>query len=130
MSQTNVKVGDLIAHGDTKGFIVETNQKKQFSYEQVKEIIKSYPKEDLYELLNYDQKTYISDEEQKKSISNDARDRLIDKHSGRVVNCDDLDTISGRVAYLWISQRKDDTNLSYWENMDAIIEMVFEEKGI
>ena len=40
------------------------DQKKAYSDEQVKEIIKSYPKEDLYELLNYDQKRYIRNMEQ------------------------------------------------------------------
>ena len=99
--------------------------------EQIKEVIKSYPAEDLYKLLNYDQKRYIKEKERMESIASDARDKLLDDFSERVKDCsdDDLDCIAEKVAYLWVECCKYDANLDYWENMNNLIEKALERKG-
>ncbi len=108
-----------------------SNQAKQVTDEQVKEIIKSYPKEDLYNLLNYDQKRYILEAEKKESISDDARDKLLENYSSRVENCtdDELDSIAKYVAYLWVEECKDDSNLDYWTNINNLLEKALEREG-
>ena len=97
------------------------DQKKAYSDEQVKEIIKSYPKEDLYELLNYDQKRYIRNMEQMDSIIEDTKSVMANDSKYEGMTDADVDTAANAVADLWVEQGKYDANLDYWENINALL---------
>ncbi len=98
-----------------------SDQKKAYSDEQVKEIIKSYPKEDLYELLNYDQKRYIRNMEQMDSIIEDTKSVMADDEKYEGMTDADVDAAAYTVADLWVEQGKYDANLDYWENINALL---------
>ncbi len=97
------------------------DQKKAYSDEQVKEIIKSYPKEDLYELLNYDQKRYIRNKEQMDSIIEDTKSVMANDAKYEGMTDADADAAAYAVADLWVEQGKYDANLDYWENINALL---------
>ncbi len=97
------------------------DQKKAYSDEQVKEIIKSYPKEDLYELLNYDQKRYIRNMEQMDSIIEDTKSVMANDAKYEGMTDVDVDAAAYAVADLWVEQGKYDANLDYWENINALL---------
>lgn len=97
------------------------DQKKAYSDEQVKEIIKSYPKEDLYELLNYDQKRYIRNMEQMDSIIEDTKSVMANDAKYEGMTDADVNAAAYAVADLWVEQGKYDANLDYWENINALL---------
>lgn len=107
--------------------------KEAYSDEQVKEIIKSYPKEDLYELLNFDQRVYVEEQERIKDVFIQTRGQLFDekKFYERVRNCtnEEFDSIATQVARLLVEEHKYDKHLDYWSNIDNQIKEVLQKEG-
>ena len=93
--------------------------KDTVSDEQVKDIIKSYSKEDLLELLNYDQKDYIYRKVWAEHVSEDVR-FLSCKDEGY----DEVYTpdIAEQIAYRYAFEGDYDSNLSYWQNLKNLFE--------
>ncbi len=107
-----------------------TDQKKAYSDEQVKEIIKSYPKEDLYELLNYDQKRYINDKERKNTIISSVMDRIEENRENRDFSPYVFDGKNDKwlmnhiaipIAERLVDNCKFDDSRSFFENIDSAI---------
>jgi hypothetical protein len=87
---------------------------KAVTDEQVKEIIKSYPKEDLLELLNYDQKDYIY-----RSVwANHVAEDVASKFSEFDENI--CDTVAKRYAF----DGDYDCNRDYWSNLETLLNEV------
>lgn len=106
-------------------------EQKELSDKQVKEIISSYPPEDLYNLLNYDQRRTIWLEEMESDLSQDVIYQIFEE------NCDkDLkalgedyvkENICPKVADFWY---KSSQNISHKENIKNILMLVKEMEGI
>ena len=92
--------------------------KDTVSDEQVKDIIKSYPKEDLLELLNHDQKDYIYRKVWAKHVSQDVRSLCKDEGYDEVYTPD----IAEKIAYRYAFEGDYDCNLPYWQNLRNLFE--------
>lgn len=92
--------------------------KDTVSDEQVKDIIKSYPKEDLLELLNYDQKDYIYRKVWAEHVSEDVHSLCKDEGYDEVYTPD----IAEQIAYRYAFEGDYDCNLSYWQNLKNLFE--------
>ena len=88
------------------------------SDEQIKDVIKSYPKEDLLDLLNYDQKDYIYHKVWAENISEDVRSLCRDEGYDEVYTPD----IAEKIAYRYAFEGDYDCNLTYWQNLKNLFE--------
>lgn len=86
--------------------------------EQIKDVIKSYPKEDLLDLLNYDQKDYIYRKVWAEHVSEDVRSLCKDEGYDEVYTPD----IAERIAYRYAFEGDYDCNLPYWQNLENLFE--------
>ena len=86
--------------------------------EQIKDVIKSYPKEDLLDLLNYDQKDYIYRKVWAEHVSEDVRSLCKDEGYDEVYTPD----IAERIAYRYAFEGDYDCNLPYWQNLKNLFE--------
>ena len=86
--------------------------------EQIKDVIKSYPKEDLLDLLNYDQKDYIYRKVWAEHVSENVRSLCKDEGYDEVYTPD----IAERIAYRYAFEGDYDCNLPYWQNLKNLFE--------
>ena len=86
--------------------------------EQIKDVIKAYPKEDLLDLLNYDQKDYIYRKVWAEHVSEDVRSLCKDEGYDEVYTPD----IAERIAYRYAFEGDYDCNLPYWQNLKNLFE--------
>lgn len=86
--------------------------------EQIKDVIKAYPKEDLLDLLNYDQKDYIYRKVWAEHVSEDVRSLCKDEGYDEVYTPD----IAEQIAYRYAFEGDYDCNLPYWQNLKNLFE--------
>ena len=81
--------------------------------EQIKDVIKSYPKEDLLDLLNYDQKDFIYRSVWAEHVKEDVHSICEDEGYDEVYTPD----MAEKIAYRYVFEGDYDCNLSYWQNL-------------
>ena len=108
----------------------KANKADSLNDEQVKEIIKSYPKEDLLELLNYDQKEYIKDMINYEHVKEDMAALLEDDEYMLMlkdISEDKEDKILHKAAERMAILHKTDSNEGYFTNCRTNLNYIIEE---